>query len=117
MAANSGKVRGRPFKPGESGNPSGRPKIVQHLKDLARQHTEAAMKAVLDALTDENKRVRLAAAELLLAYGYGRPTQHVEASVNVIDQLTDADKRTVLEALDALATGEESASGPATTRH
>lgn len=117
MAANSGKQRGKPFQPGQSGNPNGRPKIFQHIKELAREHTKEAIDAVLDALKDESKRVRLAAAELLLAYGYGRPTQHIEASVNVIDQLSDADKRTLLTALDALAGSEEPASSADTTRH
>ena len=36
----SGRIVGRPFAKGKSGNPSGRPKIVETIRDLARAHGE-----------------------------------------------------------------------------
>ena len=65
------------FQPGQSGNPGGRPKEDPHLKAMARVHTEAAVQVLVDALSDENGRTRIAAAEALLDRGYGKPAQSV----------------------------------------
>ena len=97
MAANSGSFKrgqsGNPstkFKPGQSGNPDGRPAIVKSLQAACREHTPTAIKALLAALETPGERVP--AANLLLAYGYGRPaqTQNVRFISSVKD-LTDAE--------------------------
>ena len=36
-------LRGRPFQPGVSGNPGGRPKSLTPLRELARAHAAAAI--------------------------------------------------------------------------
>jgi hypothetical protein len=64
-----------PFAPGQSGNPSGRPKADVRLRDMAREHTEAAVKALVEALKDERHRV--AAATALLDRGWGKPVQEI----------------------------------------
>lgn len=78
------------FNPGQSGNPGGRPVIVKHIQELARQHTPEALQALLDALKMPGERVP--AANVLLAYGYGRPTQRNDVRViRSIEDLTDAE--------------------------
>lgn len=69
---------GRPFEKGISGNPGGRPKDVGRVRELAREHTEAAISVLADALHDEDARVRISAAIALLDRGWGKPTTPVE---------------------------------------
>jgi len=97
MAQNRQKQRGRgkPFAPGQSGNPGGRPKDVGPIKELAKQHTQAAMDALVGALADPSGRTRVAAAEAILDRGYGKPTQHheVDAGDDLAKALDTAWKR------------------------
>lgn len=70
---------GRPFQPGQSGNLNGRPR--GHAKALARKHTPEAIEALVAALQCPKERV--AAAVALLDRGWGRPTQPVEADLDL----------------------------------
>jgi len=80
-AANSNgsakKKVGRPFAKGQSGNPSGRPKVIGEVRDLAREHTLEAIATLADALKDIDGRVRVAAANALLDRAYGKPAQAI----------------------------------------
>lgn len=66
------------FKKGQSGNPGGRPKVLAEVRSLARQYTTQAVNALVAALQFENQCV--AAAKVLLAYGYGNPPQALEVT-------------------------------------
>jgi hypothetical protein len=46
---------------------------------------------------------RVAAAVAILDRGWGKPMQAVEANVSVFDQMTDAEQKTMLAALEALS--------------
>jgi hypothetical protein len=63
------------WKPGESGNPKGRPPGID-ARDLARTHTEAAIVTLVHALRD--KRLCVAAACALLDRGWGKPREQIE---------------------------------------
>lgn len=66
-----------PFQPGQSGNPGGRPKGEAKVREAAREHTEAALAVLVGALSDEDARVRIKAAETLLDRGWGKPKQTI----------------------------------------
>jgi hypothetical protein len=96
------------FKPGQSGNPGGRPKILQNVKALAQARTEEAVEALVQALKKPGERVH--AATILLAYGYGRPVQNVQ--MRVIRGIEDLSE----EELVALTKGNGTEDGRG-TRH
>ena len=117
-AENSTKrVPGRPFKPGQSGNPGGRPKDEIRVKELAREHTVEALQALVTGLKAKGERTRIAAAEALLDRGWGRPTQHHE--VDARDDLTAALDRAWarVNKVDPVDGEVEGAEGPAATHH
>ena len=62
------------FKKGVSGNPSGRPAQFPEFRDKCRQHSPEALARLVAALGEDGAH-SIKAAELILAYGWGRPTQ------------------------------------------
>ncbi len=70
----AGKQRGRPFRKGQSGNPSGRPKRSAEIRALARRHTASALAALIEIATQgSSESARVAAANALLDRGWGKP--------------------------------------------
>ena len=70
---------GRPFRRGQSGNPGGRPKEAVHVRELARQRTEEAVKTLATIMRHgKTEAARVRAAEALLSRAWGQPTQPVE---------------------------------------
>ena len=70
------------WKPGQSGNPGGRPREVAEVRDLAREHTPKAIATLAGIMDDAEQpaRARVAAAEALLDRGWGRATQPMEVT-------------------------------------
>jgi hypothetical protein len=63
---------GRPWRPGESGNPGGRPKGIRAFRERFREHQEEYW-ACLHNLATTSNRQQLEALRLLYAYGLGPP--------------------------------------------
>jgi len=67
-----------PFVPGKSGNPSGRPKALFDVRELARKQTSKNIETMIelrDGCPDAN--IRLKAANTLHEIAWGKPSQAV----------------------------------------
>ncbi|MBR0034647.1 MAG: hypothetical protein IJP54_03115 [Synergistaceae bacterium] len=73
------------FKPGQSGNPGGRPKIPEDVREATRAACPAAIKLLVKVMKDEEEKTayRLDAAKTLLDRGYGKPMQMQDISLGV----------------------------------
>lgn len=67
------KPRGRPFQKGQSGNPGGRPADYGAFRELCRSKSPQAV-AALEAALDRSDASSVAAARVLLEYGWGKPS-------------------------------------------
>ncbi len=71
------------WKPGQSGNPGGRPKEVAEVKALACKHTQEALETLAKLMKSGTPdRTRVAAAEAILDRAWGRPTQAIDHDVS-----------------------------------
>jgi hypothetical protein len=67
------------FKPGKSGNPGGRPKLpedIKNVREMARQYTSDAVEALVKVMrTSNSDAARVAAVNALLDRGWGKAAQ------------------------------------------
>ena len=101
-----------PFKPGQSGNPKGRPKRTmsdgRHLSDLAKEHTEVALGALVKVLVSKRAQSSaiVQAAAAILDRGWGRPQQQISADLKMragIVEEIEAARQRAIEATEAAA--------------
>ena len=128
-SANTGNNSGlRPWQPGESGNPTGRPKGIRELAQLvlaATENGEELVKALLAVIRGEvpdlpgvqKEQVvrvsdRLKAVEILMDRAFGKAPQHLELGGagaskwdDVLESWTDEDMMAVVRLRDQLRSG------------
>ena len=72
------------FQPGQSGNPSGRPRKTEEqlkLVEMCKERTPEALGTILEIMqAGENERNRLSAAQYVLDRGWGKPVQATEVT-------------------------------------
>ena len=81
MSVNRSKT-GR-FVAGQSGNPTGRPKIPEGVKEAIRAACPKAVDVLVAMLDSKKEAYRLEAAKTLLDRGYGKPTQMQDISLDM----------------------------------
>lgn len=95
--------RGRPFKPGQSGNPGGRPKTAKFSEEVReflsqRRGGKTRLKKVLENLEKHDPKI-------LLYYAFGKPAESVELSspdiAGSLDNLAVAVAQALAQKLDA----------------
>jgi hypothetical protein len=85
------KTGGRDFRPGQSGNPGGRPRNwPTELREAARALTPKVLDMLAAALQDKDARVRLEAARIVLDRGWGKPPEAPRPGDDALD--LDADE-------------------------
>ncbi len=99
--------RGRPFLPGQSGNPGGRPKsrgLIDAVRARYGVDGRRLLKTLHELLTNDltSDAVRVRVAELLLAYGWGRPqdsalTYRRPDAEQLVEGVTEAVRRHVTD--------------------
>lgn len=86
--------RGRPFRPGQSGNPGGRPKAIAEVRELARSLTALAVQTLVSIMEHGDKdAARVAAAQAILDGGWGKAVQALDMTGHYKTPMTPARKR------------------------
>jgi hypothetical protein len=98
-------LRGRPFPPGKSGNPGGRPKgfvaAIREATDDGLELVSLMLQVLRGELPGVRLRDRLEAASWLADRGFGKPT--VAVDVTASDGWEDSDLARHIRARDAEA--------------
>lgn len=66
------------FQPGQSGNPNGRPKIPNEVKEALKALTMPAVQKLAELLRSDDDRVAMTAVKEVLDRNLGKPVQPVE---------------------------------------
>jgi len=87
-------LKGAGFKPGQSGNPNGRPKIPDDVRAMLKAACPKAIKILLDMVDDPKTKpdLRVKCIEIVMDRVYGRATQPIDNNItnNTIPQnITD----------------------------
>jgi hypothetical protein len=78
------------------------------VKELARAYSEEAIKTLATVMKDKKApaSARVRAANAIIDRAYGKPTQHIEAHVDLIDRLSLSEQEALSAALAVLGDEE-----------
>jgi hypothetical protein len=87
------KPRGRPFPKGTSGNPKGRAKEHEDVKEAARQYTVESIERLAFWMRSNDSRASVMASDKLLDRGWGKPSQDVKLQAELLPGLAEVVKQ------------------------
>jgi hypothetical protein len=92
------------FQKGNGGRPRGAlNKNVAEIKALAMESAPDIVRGLVElAKSSPNESVRVAASKELLDRAIGKATQHVEANISVLDNMSDVEQSALFEVLEAI---------------
>jgi uncharacterized membrane protein YccC len=90
------------WKPGQSGNPKGRPREDNPISLAAKKAAPEALKIALTIMraTNSAEATRLAAVNLVLERAYGKPKQELDVTHRRPEELTDDELYSRIEELE-----------------
>lgn len=96
-AKSARKSVGRPFSKGRSGNPGGRPKVPDDVREAARALTHDALATLAQVMRDKRSpaSARVSAANSLLDRAWGRPESSADLRLAGLAGATSARVATV----------------------
>ena len=104
--AGSGRVKGTPNK------------ATADIKALLRVHGEMFVEELVKLCTHTDPNIRHKALKLAFDRGYGQAVQHIEAEINVYEDLSFDEREAMLSTVRALiADIEADREGPEPTHH
>lgn len=106
LALSNAKQRPKPshlWKPGQSGNPSGRAKIEGNVQELARAHTAIAIEALRETIENKLHPQRITAASIMLDRAWGRAPQTVDVNMSTWDSMAYTERAMLARALEIIA--------------
>jgi len=65
------------FVKGKSGNPSGRPKVPNEVRELARKNSVKAINRLVKLIDSEDEKVAIQASNSILDRAWGKPAQAI----------------------------------------
>ena len=83
MPDNSERIAiGRPFQPGQSGNPSGRPKANPEIKEILKAASVHAAERLVALVDSKQEKIALQAVQEILNRTEGKPRDNVQMNVS-----------------------------------
>lgn len=96
-----GAGNGHRFKPGVSGNPAGRSRVIEAFRLTCRTLTDELCLPMWEAEVRAKGTNWMRCSEMIAQHGYGKPTQTIVATV------TNRDERPMSEVLDEIRATRE----------
>jgi hypothetical protein len=101
------------FLPGNNANPGGRPRSLRDVEALAREMSPEALNRLREIYMRGKGSASVRAAELVLAYGIGKPSINVTANVRAVAMDDARFRGAARAALEAAVSEAENAQLPA----